>query len=693
MAVIPAGPGIARVLPEVQQNRVITTDPSLQARGAQQLASTVQQGAMNVLNEQQREDKALSRVKASNALFERETQISTINSDLAEQVRLGTLSHDKLEEAYQGAVAKLDPLQVDGLSEAEVEGMGLAQQRLQQNGQVKIRELAIGARKNAAAGDMATRFDLIGKEAAMPGADISKLNARLDSEDVDMAGRLAHGEMWPSIKQQVKDNNWSTQAAQRVIAARNDMGKLNQLEHDLTASDGLYAGKLDPNKLTTAMGQVATFKTQLENRQIAAQAKREAEAQRAMYRADQQISSGYPAPAGFMDKISAQVKGTPYESDFKSIVHDESEVQGVLRLPPGQQMDYLQKRQQDLMQNGGTVRQAAQLTRLGTAIGAGVKQMADQPLIWASNREGTTIEPLDIGSVLAGGGDTSAVTQQLSSRLNTIKAMQDKYGDTVKMKPLLPQEATAISAAIEKLGPEGQTQVLDLLHKAMPDSASYMGAIQQIRPDSPVTAIAGAIYGKRKEITTDTHWFRPNDVASSDDVSKTVLVGESIINKTKAAKAADGKGASFPYPESNEFNAGISAYVGEAYAGRPQAALLDQQSIKAAYVGRAAQLGDVSGVVNPQIMEWAVKATVGEIGDVNGVKTFAPWGMTADDFEDAAKAQLLKVVKDNKLGPAIVANGLSLKPVGDGQYLVYRGNRKQPSASGGDLIIKIGGDQ
>ena len=124
MATIPIGPGVARVLPDAQQNRVITMDPSLQSRGGQQLGETIQRTALNVLDQKQQEDQALARVKASNALFERETQLSTINNNLAEQVRLGTVSHDKLEDAYNSAVSKLEPLQFQGLSEPEVERMG-----------------------------------------------------------------------------------------------------------------------------------------------------------------------------------------------------------------------------------------------------------------------------------------------------------------------------------------------------------------------------------------------------------------------------------------------------------------------------------------------------------------------------------------------------------------------------------------
>ena len=52
---------------------------------------------------------------------------------------------------------------------------------------------------------------MLGKDAAMPGANVDQINARMDAEDIDVAGHLAFGEAWTSKKQEFKDNNWTTQ--------------------------------------------------------------------------------------------------------------------------------------------------------------------------------------------------------------------------------------------------------------------------------------------------------------------------------------------------------------------------------------------------------------------------------------------------------------------------------------------------
>ena len=69
----------ARAVPEAPQSRVITVDNRGEAQAAQQAASTVQNAALGVLDNINKENQALARVKASNALIDREAQIKTLS--------------------------------------------------------------------------------------------------------------------------------------------------------------------------------------------------------------------------------------------------------------------------------------------------------------------------------------------------------------------------------------------------------------------------------------------------------------------------------------------------------------------------------------------------------------------------------------------------------------------------------------
>lgn len=265
MAQIPLGNfDRVAVAQEVAPNRVIINDNREQAQASQQAASTVQRAAFNLLDQQRQEDQALARVKASNAVIDRESQIKTIAANLDEQMRLGTLSYDKSEEAYNAAVSKLDPIETPGLDEAQRGAIGNSLKRLQLGGLDQVRAASAKGRILAAQSDLTSRMDMLGKDAALPGANVDQINARMDAEDIDTAGRLAFGEAWASKKQEFKDSTWTTQATQRVIGARDNLGALQQIENDLTAADGFYAKKLDPEKrnqlLNTITGRIFQVK-------------------------------------------------------------------------------------------------------------------------------------------------------------------------------------------------------------------------------------------------------------------------------------------------------------------------------------------------------------------------------------------------------------------------------------------------
>ena len=73
MAQIPLGNfRVAQAAPAAEQGRVVTPDPNGMNRGAQQLAGTVNQLAADYMGQIKREDQALAKVKASNALIDRD---------------------------------------------------------------------------------------------------------------------------------------------------------------------------------------------------------------------------------------------------------------------------------------------------------------------------------------------------------------------------------------------------------------------------------------------------------------------------------------------------------------------------------------------------------------------------------------------------------------------------------------------
>lgn len=670
MAKIPVGPGVARVLPDAQQNRVITMDTRAQNQAVQQLTGDVQRAAYGILDQQRQEDQALARVKASNALFERETQISTIKNDLAEQVRLGSLSHDKLEEAYTSAVSKLEPLQFNGLSEPEIERMGLAQQRLQLAGQEGIRKLAIGARTDAAKGDLAVRMDLIGKEAALPGADIGKLNARLDSEDVDMAGRLAYGEMWQARKQEAKDANWTTQATQRVVAARDGLGTLQQIEHDLTAADGFYAGKLDPEKrnqlLNTVTGRIYQVK---EHAQRQAEM-REMKAERVLAQMDRQAATGIPPTPADQQRWRASLAGTSMAGEYNTRISEMNEVQGLLRKPMLEQQQYLDSKRRQLAETGGSVTAVANLNRLQTAVDSNLKMMREDPLTFNAMRTGQDVEPLDISGIATPEGQ-ARLAEQLGQRYDIVNSVRSAYGPQVARNPWKPGEQAMLASVLAQADDATKLTIFGTLAQAAPTGGDYAAAIKPLVADQPVTVLAGMAK------------FRDLKGADGTDVPKMLLSGQKILDDK-----------SVPKPKQELMRTAFDESVGLSLApGTPQREQA-YQGFKALYVSTAAAKGvsyETGDDLDKATTRKAIDMITGGISERGGQKVIKPYGMTDVVFNKVVDIELEGLAKRTAF-PIGQLEDMPLEPVPGKEgiyYLMNAGRIQVDPKTNEPMIVRV----
>lgn len=670
MATIPIGRGIPTVLPDAQQNRVITMDPSLQSRGAQQIADTVQRGVFNVLEQKQREDQALARVKASNALFERETQISAINSDLAEQVRLGNLGHDKLEEAYTGALAKLDPIQVDGLSEAEQEGMGLSLQRLQQNGQEGVRKLAITARTEAAKGDLAMRLDLIGKEAAMPGADVGKLNSRLDSEDVDMAGRLAYGEMWNAKKQQAKDDNWTTHATQRVVQARDGLGNLQQIEHDLTAADGFYASKLDPEKRNQLLNTVTGRIYQVKEHQQRQAEMREMKAERVLSQMDRQAATGIPPTPAEQQRWKAALSGTSAAGEYNTRISEMNEVQGLLRKPILEQQQYLDSKRRQMAESGGSVTQISNLNRLQSAVDNNIKLMREDPLTFNAMRTGQDVEPLDISGIATPEGQVK-LAEQLAQRYDVVNSLRKAYGPEVARNPWKPGEQAMLTAVLAQADDATKLQVFGTLAQSAPTGADYAASIKPLVADQPITVLAGMAQ------------YRDLKGADGTSVPKMLLSGQKILDDK-----------SVPKPKEDLMRAAFDEQVGlSLQPGTPQREQA-YQGFKALYVSTAASKGvgyETGDDLDKETTRKAIDMITGGIGERAGQKVVKPYGMSDKTFDKVVDIELEGLAKRTEF-PLGQLEDMPLSPVPGKEgiyYLMNAGRIQVDPKTNEPMIVRV----
>lgn len=659
MAQIPRGNfDRVAVQPEVAQNRVIAVDQSQQNRASQQTADTIVNAGLNMIDQRTKEDQALARVKASNSLIDRESQIKTIATDLDEQIRVGKLSYDKAPEAYNAAVSKLDALDTTGLDPAQQGEIGNSLKRIQLGGMANIQASVAKGRILSAQSDLASRMDKLGKDAAMSGADVELINRRMDAEDVDTAGHLAFGEAWASKKQQFKDNNWTTHATQRVIEARESVGSLQKLEHDLTAEDGFYARKLDPDKRNQLLNTVSGRIFQVKEHQQRQAEIRETRAERALTQMDRQAATGVPPTPADQQRWRSITAGTSVAGEYGTRIQEMNQVQDLLRQPPAVAQQYIDKQRQQMQSNGATVAQQANLNRLQTAVDNNIKLMRENPLTFNAMRTGSDVAPLDVSGVTTPEGQKK-LGDQIAERFDVVNSVRKAYGPEVARNPWKPEEQTMLASLLANADDGTKLQVLGAIVASSPSGADAAAAIKPIAGDQPITVLAGMAQ------------FRGLKGPDGTDVPKTLLAGAKVLTDK-----------STPMPKDNLFRESFNEHVGNSLTpGTPQR---EQAYVayKSLYAGMAGPKGvkhdGPSPEIDSKLSDQAIALATGGVGERAGAKVIKPYGMSDDDFNNSVDMQIEGMAKASKI-PVSQLEDMPLMPVPgkEGSYYLLNAGRVQ----------------
>ena len=658
MAQIPLGNfAQVQVAPETQQNRVITVDNRGQAQAAQQVASTVQNAAFGVLNNINKENQALARVKASNALIDRESQIKTIATDLDEKVRIGELSYDKSEEAYNAAVSKLDPIEVPGLDAAQQGEIGNSLKRIQLGGLSKVQESAAKGRILSAQSDLTSRMDMLGKDAAMPGANVDQINARMDAEDIDVAGHLAFGEAWTSKKQEFKDSNWTTHATQRVIEARESIGSLQKLEHDLTAEDGFYAKKLDPEKRNQLLNTVSGRIFQVKEHQQRQAEMREMKAERILTQMDRQAATGVPPTPADQQRWKSALSGTSAAGEFNTRMQEMTQVQTLLRQPPAVAQQFIDRQRQQMQSKGASVAEQANLDRLQRAVDSNTKMMRETPLVFNAMRTGADVAPLDVSGITSPEGQQK-LGDQIAERFDVVNSVRKAYGPDVNRNPWKPEEQVMLSSLIKQADDSTKLQLFGAIAGSSPSGADYAAAIKPLVADDPIVTLAGMAQ------------FRGLKGADGTDVPRTLLSGAKVLTDK-----------SVPLPKDNFFRQAFDEHAGASLVpGTPQREQA-YLAFKSLYAGTAASKGlkyDEGDDLDSKTSQAAFDMATGGVAERAGARVIKPYGMDDDTFNKSVDMQIEGMAKNSKL-PVSQLEDMPLSPVPgkEGSYYLMNAGRIQ----------------
>ena len=270
--------------------------------------------------------------------------------------------------------------------------------------------------------------------------------------------------------------------------------------------------------------------------------------------------------------------------------------------------------------------------------------------------------------------DTKAFGAEMNKRQGVASTMQSTYGAPFSL--LSDAEAKTLSQGFVGMTTDAKLGMLNAIKTSVSDPAAYRAVMQQIAPDSPVTAMAGMILSK-DSVAVGSRLVSADVLYKPREVAGMIVEGEALINPTKTAKGEDGKGKLFPMPKEQEIRDQFNSKVGKAFAGDPRGADFAYQAVKAYYAGKSARVGDVSGQTNSRTLDEAIEAVIGGVSDggTGNTKVVRPWGMTEERFKDGIKQAFNDaIIVNGYMGtPADALGKFSLQNAGDGKYMLING--------------------
>jgi hypothetical protein len=612
----------------------------------------------------QQEQIRLAGAKASNATLQYEQDVYSVTEGLQRDINAGKIDYTKAQEEYQARVSKIAPADIPNLdpvgNEIYTKGLDRAKGKYSRvvDGLVEVK------RKDDAKAQFGTALESLDNLSGIPGAnpDELKQKAMLFGENAKAAGLDAA--MVDKSVSALGEGAWLNHARNRFIQSQSSVTQLKALEHDLTK--GLYADKFDAGQRTALISTITNRRDQLIEKAQRDSDRREAKAQNALNGLLQLQSTGYNVSPEAMASTADAVKGTSLEGQFHAVVQQGQQIEQVLRLPPVEQIAFLNKKQSEIQQKGiSSPADVANFNRLQGAVKHNIEMMQTDPMAFDSNRTGNNHPPLDMSNF---GSQQNAAN--ISDRVNTLYAMRKQYGPSIAIKPLTEQEAQMIGTTMRTLSPQQQAAMLGTLKKQITDPEAYKGAIQQMFKDDNLMVAAGM--------------FAVRDIRTNGGKGKSiadlVLSGRMFLQDKSVIVPKDKAG------NGEALLPAFNKYVSTAIPIGSPAREASYQTAKAIYVALSKDEGEMDGTFNQDRMQRAVDLAVGGIVQYSDKPTLKPHGMSTDAFEGRIKFQVRAAATSAGL-PTKAYDYLPVDYAGGGKYYVKNGLEYVKDKSGRPLLI------
>jgi hypothetical protein len=288
--------------------------------------------------------------------------------------------------------------------------------------------------------------------------------------------------------------------------------------------------------------------------------------------------------------------------------------------------------------------------------------------------------------------DADKAMAELKNRVGVAATMSGTYGTPYAL--LTKAEATNLAAGINTMNAVQKTAYFATIAKAIPNQDALHAIMQQIAPDSPVSAVVGKLATMDKNnvireggIFTSELSYNPQVVASM------IARGEELINPGKNAKGEDGKPKMNLLPKEQDFDQQFNNEIGSTFTGQQRDAYnTAMQAVKAYYAAAAEKDSDYSGVIKPDRLKTAIEAVTGGASNINGTQVRRPWGMMPDTFVNKARSAFdAKMVELGRKGSNANFFNHGLENYGDG-YRIIDGTGYMRDNDGKTIVLDVAGN-
>lgn len=323
---------------------------------------------------------------------------------------------------------------------------------------------------------------------------------------------------------------------------------------------------------------------------------------------------------------------------------------------------------------------AARQEQLGKIAHRILTQRVNEPIQYAVEHGIGFVEPLDLSN-------PKVMAQRLAAREETARIMQDRFGSPLAL--LTTPEASALARVIEEAPTATILSYLHAIRQGVTKPDAYHALMQQIRPDSPVTAFAGGLLQRQgQRVLLRDRSFGADEWMGAQDVASRIIDGEKLLNPTKGDKATDGK-PKFALPSDTDLRLQWAEYVGDAYRGAPEVEQTAYQAFRAYYTAEASRRGQYEGILDTGITKSAARAVSGGVLDVNGRNVVLPWGMDRDTFTEKLRTAWPGVLRAYRLPASVRLDRVGLDTIGDGRYAVTEGDGPLYAADGRLVVVEV----